>query len=259
MMNRPYLDQLATSAHLPKQPGQNGYCSKTLIPDLSCTGLRSELEPIKMPITTQDGKMTKQYRIKAYSKIRECQRGLNILNAQEDIFKLDHRLYIDSLLGSIEHDKKDKHERRMRHWKKDKSNLGFSGSSFDLFHTNNINYVTNDSNNNEYHEDFESHDSFIEYGTVISANEYSENEFDSLNSHVDSMKNKNRSSKAKFDSDDNNNITTKEPLLQTTTTRGNNKVSKAIPKKIKNYSTMALFESLLENTSSPSRKFGGGN
>ena len=270
MNNRPYLDQIATSAHLPKQPGQNGFCSKTLIPDLSCTGLKSELEAKKIPITTDDGKITKQFKIKAYLKMRECQRGLNVLNSKEEIFKIDHRQYIDSLLGSIESDKKDKHERRMRHWKKDKNNLGF-GSSFEFRNdSSNINDKIN-STSNEYLEDFEDEleyeESFVEYGTVIPVDDCPiETGFDALNSHVvETMKN--NSSQIKFIEGNHNsnsirynhnNKSTSEPLLLTAASIVSNKSVKPT-KKLRTYSTMAFFESLLETTNSPSRKFGGGN
>lgn len=128
MAGRPYLDQLVTSPHIPKQEGQIGYCSKKLIPDLSCTGIRSELETQPLPVTTADGRMTKVFVLTAYKTMRELQRGIVVQNAKEEIFKLDHRQYIDKLLVDMEEEKRDKHERRMRHWKKQKDSIGFAGS-----------------------------------------------------------------------------------------------------------------------------------
>lgn len=122
------MDQLVTSPHIPKQDGQIGYCSKKIIPNLSCTGIRSELEEQPLPVTTADGKMTKIFVLTAYRTMRDLQRGIVVQNAKEEIFKLDHRQYIDKLLVDMEASKRDKHQRRMRHWKKEKNAIGFSGS-----------------------------------------------------------------------------------------------------------------------------------
>lgn len=128
MNNRPYLDKLVTSPHIPKQEGQTGYCSRHIIPDLSCAGIHSEFEPKTIPIITADGKMTKVFVMNAHRTMRELQRGIVKQNAQEEIFKLDHRQYIDKLLLDMEGSKRDKHERRMRHWKSSKDAMGFGGS-----------------------------------------------------------------------------------------------------------------------------------
>jgi hypothetical protein len=128
MNNRPYLDKLVTSPHIPRQDGQTGYCSRKLIPDLSCSGIHSEFEPKTIPTTSADGKMTKVFVMNAYRTMRELQRGITEQDAQEEIFKLDHRQYIDNLLVDMEASKQDKHERRMKHWKTTKDSLGFHGS-----------------------------------------------------------------------------------------------------------------------------------
>jgi hypothetical protein len=136
MNNRPYLDKLVTSPHVPKQPGQTGYCSRKLIPDLTCTGIHSEFEPKTDPVTTADGRMTKVFVLNAYRTMRELQRGITKQNAQEEIFRIDHRQYIDKLLVDMEEEKKDKHERRMRHFKRTKDSMGFAGSFESAFGEN---------------------------------------------------------------------------------------------------------------------------
>jgi hypothetical protein len=136
MNSRPYLDKLVTSPHVPKQPGQTGYCSRKLIPDLTCTGIHSEFEPKTDPVTTADGRMTKVFVLNAYRTMRELQRGITKQNAQEEIFRIDHRQYIDKLLVDMEEEKKDKHERRMRHFKRTKDSMGFAGSFESAFGEN---------------------------------------------------------------------------------------------------------------------------
>ncbi len=128
MNSRPYLDKLVTSPHLPKMEGQTGYCSRQLIPDLSCAGIHSEFEPKTMPTITSDGKMTKVFVMNAFRTMSDIQRGIVKQNAKEEIFKLDHRQYIDKLLVDMESSKRDKHVRRMKHWKTSKDAMGFNGS-----------------------------------------------------------------------------------------------------------------------------------
>ena len=128
MNNRPYLDKLVTSPHVPKQAGQTGYCSRKLIPDLSCAGVHSEFEPKTEPVIAADGRMTKVFVLNAYRTMRELQRGITAQNAKEEIFKIDHKQYIDKLLVDLEKEKKDKHQRRMRHFKSTKDLIGFGGS-----------------------------------------------------------------------------------------------------------------------------------
>jgi len=43
--------------------------------------------------------IVKGYKIRAYLKLQGIQRGLNIVNAQEKLFKIDHLQYIDTLIG----------------------------------------------------------------------------------------------------------------------------------------------------------------
>ena len=128
MNSRPYLDKLVTSPHLPKMEGQTGYCSRQLIPDLSCAGIHSEFEPKTVPTITSDGKMTKVFVMNAFRTMSDIQRGIVKQNAKEEIFKLDHRQYIDKLLVDMESSKRDKHIRRMKHWKASKDAMGFNGS-----------------------------------------------------------------------------------------------------------------------------------
>ncbi|KAJ1443476.1 hypothetical protein B484DRAFT_441560 [Ochromonadaceae sp. CCMP2298] len=125
---RPYLDKLVTSPHIPMQPGQKGYCSRKVMPDLSCTGLRSIYEDRGVAVTTADGKMTEEYKMFAYRKMRDLQRGITYQNSEEQIFKLDHRQFIDHLLSDMEKTKRDKHQRHMRYWKKEKAEAGFPDS-----------------------------------------------------------------------------------------------------------------------------------
>jgi hypothetical protein len=68
--------------------------------------------------------------------MRELQRGITKQNAQEEIFRIDHRQYIDKLLVDMEEEKRDKHERRMRHFKKTKDSMGFGGSFESAFGEN---------------------------------------------------------------------------------------------------------------------------
>lgn len=128
MDTRPYLDKLVTAPHLPKQSGQVGYCSRRLIPDLSCAGIHSEFEQKREAVTTSDGRMTKTFVLNAYRTMRDIQRGIVVLNSKEEVFKVGHRQYIDQLLVDMEKEKRDKHERRMRHFNKKKNTLGFEGS-----------------------------------------------------------------------------------------------------------------------------------
>jgi len=190
---QPYLDKIATSIHLPKQEGQKGYCSKTLIPDLSCSGIRSELERVDKPISTPDGRLTTGYKVRAFLKLQGIQRGLNIVNSQEKLFKIDHLQYIDTLLSSIEQEKIDKHRRRMRHFNRDKNNLGFA-NSFD-YHSNNNN---NEKDNGKIQSsDIES--SETEYGSIVEPNSIVDDY------HYNDITNNNNNSNNSGRSDDGNN------------------------------------------------------
>ena len=81
-----------------------------------------------MPVTTADGKLTKVFINTAYHTMRDLQRGIVAQNAKEEIFKIDHRQYIDQLLVDMEATKKERHAKRMLHWKKSKANVGFASS-----------------------------------------------------------------------------------------------------------------------------------
>jgi hypothetical protein len=160
MESRPYLDKLVTSPHVPKQPGQVGYCSRKLIPDLSCAGIHSEFQPKREVVTTADGRLTNTFILNAYRSMRDIQRGIVVLNSKEEVFKVGHRQYIDQLLVDMENEKRDKHERRMRHFHKKKSVLGFD-ESFNTAFSGNSNTWENVSVSAEQRmSDFGDHSSF---------------------------------------------------------------------------------------------------
>ncbi len=128
MNNKPYLDKVVTAPHVPRQPGQIGFHTTKNFPDLSHTGLRSKFEPQVPSATTADGRITDQYKRQAFLRNSAVERQLVKLNSREDVFKTGHKQFIDKVLCDMEDTKRRKSDRHMKHWNSSKSQLGFADS-----------------------------------------------------------------------------------------------------------------------------------
>lgn len=258
MTSRPYLDKLVTSPHIPKQEGQIGYCSRKLIPDLSCTGIHSELEEKKQPVTTADGRMTKVFVLNAYRTMRELQRGITIQNAQEEIFKLDHRQYIDKLLVDMEEEKKSKHARRMRHFKKNKDSLGFGGSFEAYQNSATWEPITATTETNEISGEFEEQHTSPEHGSPYEAARQTAVSRANKQVRINDSGQHHRDRSAKTHSNERSNSLVSAGSLGSYGSQGS--VSRQGPApRLRTSSRMALFNSLLEVVEppkSPVKRFG---
>jgi hypothetical protein len=151
MNGKPYLDKICANPHYASQYQDITEEEVVVIPPLKHTGIQSELSKDIIPITNPEGRITPHYKFHSKTSLQPIYRDKKGFENREHVFKQGHKQFIDKVLLDMETQKRDKHERRMKHWKSNKDTLGFSNqftlknSSSDF---NNFTLPNNNSNNN---------------------------------------------------------------------------------------------------------------
>lgn len=102
-----------------------------LLPNLKHTGISTVLDKVtskEIPVTNAEGRLTHLYKVHSKSKMMPLFRDKKQFESREAVFKTSHKKFIDKCLVDMEEQKTDKMERRMKHWKSQKSELGFDQS-----------------------------------------------------------------------------------------------------------------------------------
>ena len=123
---RPFLDKLATSAHLPWQIGQEGFCSTLTFPDLSHTGIQTAYSPPIIPTTTPSNRMTRIFKNAAFLESLSFERPRAELRFRKEFFKRAHNVFFNKVLVELDEQKRERRERREKIWTQGKRQLGFA-------------------------------------------------------------------------------------------------------------------------------------
>lgn len=102
-----------------------------LLPNLKHTGISTILDKItssEIPVTNAEGRITHMYKDHSKKRLMPIYRDKKQFEGREAVFKTSHKQFIDKCLIDMEEQKTDKMERRMKHWKSQRSELGFDQS-----------------------------------------------------------------------------------------------------------------------------------
>lgn len=114
---RLYLDKICTSSHIPIQGGFAGHNTTRIFPDLSHTGISSELAPVKKQYAvTPSAEITPTFKRKTFLIAREIEASSNEFKAQEKFFCKDHKVFLNNILRELERKKTTCGDRRHRLW-----------------------------------------------------------------------------------------------------------------------------------------------
>lgn len=124
---RPYLDKINHTASLPPSEGFSDLNSRTTFPSLRHTGLRSIFEPESIIVATPEGRITTDFKQQAYLTLKDIFRDDVELKNREEIFKINHKQFMDDVLNDMEEKRQSSMKKRRKYWTNTKSGLGFDG------------------------------------------------------------------------------------------------------------------------------------
>lgn len=131
---RPYLDKLSTNDNITSSTQNNhepegiNSTSKSVMPSLLHTGVKSSYGKATIPVNARNGNISTIFKAHTRKKLAPIFREDYEMSSKEDVFRTGHKQFIDKILLDLDERKKDSMRRRMRHWTTSKNRLGFEDS-----------------------------------------------------------------------------------------------------------------------------------